>query len=121
VRDRRGNFEEVGLGLTSAQGMVEALRCVHCGPCAECLVDEGFCEHDTPEIDEEACSGCGTCVSVCPFDALEKDAEGVARVDEDACKGCGLCAASCPERAISMTRLTDDLLIEAAVAGGETG
>ena len=121
VKERRGNFEEVGLGLTSAQGMLEALRCVHCGPCAECLVDEGFCEHDTPEIDEEACSGCGTCVSICPFEAMSKDEEGIAQVDEDTCKGCGLCAASCPERAISMTRLTDELLIEAAVAGGETG
>ena len=121
LEERRGSFDEVELGLTPVQGIMEALRCVHCGPCAECLVDEGFCEHDTPEIDEETCSGCGTCVSICPFDALEKDAEGIARVNEDACKGCGLCAASCPERAISMTRLTDDLLIKAATARGEMG
>ena len=113
VEERRGNFEEVELGLTSTQGMMEALRCVHCGPCAECLVDEGFCEHDTPEIDEEACSGCGTCVSICPFEAMSKDEEGIAQVDEALCKGCGLCAASCPERAITMTTFANELLMEA--------
>jgi heterodisulfide reductase subunit A-like polyferredoxin len=113
VEERRGNFEEVELGLTSIQGMMEALRCVHCGPCAECLVDEGFCEHDTPEIDEEACSGCGTCVSICPFEAMSKDEEGIAQVDEALCKGCGLCAASCPERAITMTTFSNELLMEA--------
>lgn len=113
VDERRGNFEEVELGFTSTQGMIEALRCVHCGPCAECLVDEGFCEHDTPEIDEEACSGCGTCVSICPFEAMSKDEEGIAQVDEALCKGCGLCAASCPERAITMTAFANELLMEA--------
>jgi len=121
VKGRRGNFEEVGLGLTSAQGMMEALRCVHCGPCAECLVDEGFCEHDTPEIDEKACSGCGLCEMCCPFEAInvkESESGRVAKLVEASCKGCGLCAAGCPEKAISMTRLSDDFLVEAAVARG---
>jgi len=119
VKDRRGNFEEVGLGLTSAQGMMEALRCVHCGPCAECLVDEGLCEHDTPEIDEKACSGCGLCEMCCPFEAIdviETESGRIAKLVEASCKGCGLCAASCPEKAISMTRLSDDFLVKEAVA-----
>lgn len=113
---RWGNFDEVELGFTWDQGIREALRCLHCGPCAECLEDEGLCEHDTPVIDEEACSGCGTCVSVCPFEAMSKDEEGIAQVDEALCKGCGLCAASCPERAITMTAFTDELLMEAIAA-----
>lgn len=113
---RWSNFDEVELGFTRDQGIREALRCLHCGPCAECLEDKGLCEHDTPVIDEEACSGCGTCVSVCPFEAMSKDEEGIAQVDEALCKGCGLCAASCPERAIMMTAFTNELLMEAIAA-----
>ncbi len=89
---------------------------MHCGPCSECLVEEDLCELDLPEVDEKACSGCGTCVSICPFEAMSKDEGGVAQVDERLCKGCGLCAASCPERAIKMTNFTNELIME-AVAG----
>ncbi len=113
---RMGNFDEVELGFTWGQGVLEALRCVHCGPCSECLVEEDLCELDLPEVDEKACSGCGTCVSICPFEAMSKDEGGVAQVDERLCKGCGLCAASCPERAIKMTNFTNELIME-AVAG----
>jgi ferredoxin len=53
-------------------------------------------------IDEETCTGCGTCVDWCPTDAITLDDEGVARRDEDACIGCGVCARFCPEEAISL-------------------
>jgi heterodisulfide reductase subunit A-like polyferredoxin len=113
---RKESFKEVEFGLTWDQGILEALRCVHCGPCAECLVEEGLCEQDIPVVDEKTCSGCGTCVSICPFEAMGKDEKDIARVNEGLCKGCGLCAASCPERAISMTKFTNELLME-AIAG----
>lgn len=113
MESRKESFKEVELGLTWDQGILEALRCVHCGPCAECLVEEGLCEQDIPIINEKTCSGCGTCVSICPFEAIKKDEKDIARVNEGLCKGCGLCAASCPERAISMTKYTNELLMEA--------
>jgi len=53
-------------------------------------------------IDEETCTGCGTCVDWCPTDAITLGDEGVARRDEDACIGCGVCARFCPEEAISL-------------------
>ena len=53
-------------------------------------------------IDEGACSGCGSCVSLCPTDAITLNKEGVAQRDETACFGCGVCARSCPEEAISL-------------------
>ena len=53
-------------------------------------------------IDEDACSGCGVCVDLCPTDAISLNSEGVAQRDEDACFGCGVCARSCPEEAISL-------------------
>jgi heterodisulfide reductase subunit A len=71
-------------------------------------------------IDENVCTGCGTCVVICPFNAIEKDENGIARVTEVLCKGCGTCAASCPEKAASLKQFTDEQLIaqvKAAVKG----
>ncbi|MDY6964621.1 MAG: NAD(P)-binding protein [Halobacteriota archaeon] len=53
-------------------------------------------------IDDTICEGCGLCVSICPYGAIEKDVEkNVAVVTDVLCKGCGTCAASCPANAIS--------------------
>lgn len=55
-------------------------------------------------IDDTTCVGCGLCVKICPFKAIELvdilDSNGnfvrqVAKVNEGLCKGCGTCAASC--------------------------
>jgi heterodisulfide reductase subunit A len=62
-------------------------------------------------VDEEKCTGCGTCIIICPFNAIMKDENGIARVTAALCKGCGTCAASCPEKAISINEFTDEQLI----------
>ncbi len=59
-------------------------------------------------VDEDLCSGCGVCVALCPYSAIKKDEQGIARVTEVACKGCGTCAASCPARAITVIHFTDE-------------
>jgi heterodisulfide reductase subunit A len=61
-------------------------------------------------VDENLCVGCGLCISICPYNAIEKDEKGLAKVNEVLCKGCGTCAASCPKRAISMRQFTDEQL-----------
>ena len=46
-------------------------------------------------VDEDACRGCGLCVALCPFEALEivNTPKGrKVQVIDVACKGCGLCA-----------------------------
>jgi len=48
----------------------------------------------------EGCTGCGTCVEVCPAAAVELIGDR-AQVGE-ACKGCGRCVAACPNGAITM-------------------
>ncbi len=48
-------------------------------------------------IDPEACTGCGLCVDVCRFDAIEEF-----QVDPLACEGCGFCLQVCPEQAVTM-------------------
>ena len=47
------------------------------------------------------CLGYGTCVKVCPFDAIHV-VNGVAVVDREKCKACGKCIAVCPKNLISM-------------------
>jgi heterodisulfide reductase subunit A len=71
----------------------------------------------TSVVDQDKCSGCGTCIEVCPYGALRKNDDGVAEVIVAACKGCGCCGATCPEMAITMTNYTDaQLLAEARAA-----
>jgi len=67
-------------------------------------------------VDSEACSGCGTCIEVCPYRAIVKNEKGVAEVAAAACKGCGNCGATCPENAIIMNHYTDDQLLAEAEA-----
>ncbi len=49
------------------------------------------------EINEEFCSGCGTCVKTCMFKASSIDPiRKISVIDEQRCKGCGNCVTSCP-------------------------
>ena len=70
----------------------------------------------TAVVDESLCSGCGTCVELCPYGAIEKDEKGVAKVTAVVCKGCGVCAASCPKRVITMRHFTDEQVTAQALA-----
>lgn len=57
-----------------------------------------------PKVDQEKCTGCGTCVALCP-DVFEIDEDGKSKVkNADACDNCDCQAAadSCPEEAISL-------------------
>ena len=65
-------------------------------------------------VDSDVCSGCGTCIEVCPYSAIRKNEKGLAEVTIAACKGCGNCGATCPENAIIMNHFTDDQLLAEA-------
>lgn len=53
-------------------------------------------------VNQDGCIGCGECVSMCKFNAVEIGDENVASVSLENCVGCGLCTSVCSEGAISM-------------------
>jgi heterodisulfide reductase subunit A-like polyferredoxin len=61
------------------------------------------CKHtSTTEftVDRSACNGCGRCLQVCPYDAIELDNNGKAVIDQTLCQQDGLCVRACPQNAI---------------------
>jgi len=66
-------------------------------------------EANTAFVDEELCSGCKTCLDICPYRAITFDEEKKrASVNETLCKACGTCAATCPSGAIRARHFADD-------------
>jgi Fe-S-cluster-containing hydrogenase component 2 len=51
-------------------------------------------------VDQEKCTGCGTCEEVCPVEAIKVNSDK-AVVDQETCVDCGTCIEECPEKAIS--------------------
>ena len=71
------------------------------------------------EVNARKCSGCGLCVTACPYNArcIDEDLK-VAVVEEALCQGCGACVALCPNGAAKLRGLKDKQvlsMIEAAL------
>jgi heterodisulfide reductase subunit A len=91
-------------GLCNAPNHIEDVICQGKAAAARAsaLLWSGEVElaEDIAYVDERRCSGCGLCVSACPYDARVIDeASNKAQVLEDLCKGCGTCVVSCPNGA----------------------
>lgn len=55
------------------------------------------------ELNDEYCSKCSICFSVCPFDAITRDSEtGEVKIDVQKCQLCGICYSACPSSAIEI-------------------
>ncbi len=66
------------------------------------LIDAGevVLEPTTAHVDEDVCTGCGVCLTVCPYEAISRNPETrQAEVNEALCKACGTCVAACPSGA----------------------
>lgn len=54
------------------------------------------------KIDLEKCTGCGTCIDVCPVGVFELREGKSAAVNINECLVCRSCEAQCPENAIEV-------------------
>jgi heterodisulfide reductase subunit A len=59
-------------------------------------------------VDQEKCSGCRICNSLCPFNAITFIEERkVSEINPALCQGCGTCVAACPAGAITGSHFTN--------------
>jgi heterodisulfide reductase subunit A-like polyferredoxin len=66
-------------------------------------------------VDEAKCTGCLTCVRICPFSVPQikpnltgvGNIMGAAFIEAAVCQGCGSCVAECPAQAIQLMHYTD--------------
>jgi len=66
------------------------------------------------QVSISRCIGCGKCIQVCPFKAIQEiNFRGApkAEVIETVCQGCGLCNATCPQGAIQLSHFTDNQIL----------
>jgi len=71
-------------------------------------------EGSIASVDQDLCSGCRICESVCAYNAVEmapNSEKPVARVLEALCKGCGVCGSSCPTKAITLGHYTNEQIL----------
>lgn len=62
-----------------------------------------FLGGDKAVVDQMRCNSCGSCESLCRFDAIHLEKDG-AIVNEYLCEGCGVCVAVCGQKAIHLQK-----------------
>ena len=55
-----------------------------------------------PVVDKDKCTGCGTCVNVCPQGVFELKEGKAEVVKPESCIGCKACESACPAGAITV-------------------
>jgi heterodisulfide reductase subunit A len=86
-----------------AQGAAAAARVVQYIEQKEMMLEPYYAV-----IDEEKCSGCRICNSLCPFNAISFHEDMMkSEVNPALCQGCGTCVAACPAGAISASGFSD--------------
>ncbi len=74
------------------------------------LIDAGGIDQEpnTAYIRQEDCSGCKSCLGICPYSAISYDpSTRKATMNSTLCKGCGACVAACPSGSIGQNLFED--------------
>jgi L-aspartate semialdehyde sulfurtransferase ferredoxin len=58
------------------------------------------------EVDAEKCFSCGSCVALCPVEAISVEKDSSIKFDKEKCVGssCSVCVDACPARAIKSVK-----------------
>lgn len=68
------------------------------------------------DMNNEMCTGCGACISSCPFDAITFVENGMGftypEVDESRCRQCNICNKVCPISKQKMARVEDYYIVQ---------
>jgi heterodisulfide reductase subunit C len=70
---------------------------------------------DVVSVNPVLCAGCGSCVAICPYEALSLEFRGnvhISTVDPNRCVGCGGCVTACPNKAIGGGSFADQPICE---------
>ena len=61
------------------------------------------------EVDTEKCFSCGSCVALCPVEAISIAKDLTVQFDKEKCVGstCSICVDACPARAIKSVKQTN--------------
>ncbi len=61
------------------------------------------------EVDTEKCFSCGSCVALCPVEAISIEKDSTVKFDKEKCLGstCSICVDACPARAIKSIKQTN--------------
>ena len=100
--------------------------CNCCGCCCEAMIAARkfaiftpvHTSNFIPEINSDACTGCGKCVIICPVEAMtlvsannpKHPKKKKARLNKDICLGCGLCVRACTEENIELKSLAQRVI-----------
>ena len=103
--------QEDGLVLQPDNSQELGFLCSCCSCCCESL--SRYIKFPNPgkmsitnyyaEIKPDLCTGCGTCVDICPMEAI-KLKDDISRVKKKRCIGCGNCVVKCPVEAIILKK-----------------
>ena len=64
-------------------------------------------------INQDYCSKCSICHSICPYEAIKRDSEtGKVEIDLQKCQVCGICYSACPSEAIDIVYYDYDSLLK---------
>ncbi|HQG32085.1 MAG TPA: 4Fe-4S binding protein, partial [Deltaproteobacteria bacterium] len=72
---------------------------VHRNAASQALIHDRT--HVRPHVEQELCTGCGSCIDQCPASALSMN-DGLPAVNAEACVTCFCCQEICPQKAIAL-------------------